>query len=55
MTKFIAEYTGQQQIWGTYEADAEDKDQFEFDLQNYIRDTHDDISDIVIEGIKEVG
>lgn len=55
MPMYAGEFTAKEAVWGTFDAEATDRDQFEFLMQNYIRDTYEDASDIEITEVKEIG
>ena len=55
MPKFVGEFTAKETVWGQFESEADDRDQFDYMIQNYIRDAYDDVTDIEITEVKEIG
>ncbi len=56
MTKFTADYLAMAPIWGVVEIeeDFDDKAQFIFEAENYVRDQFDGATDIDIRNIREI-
>lgn len=54
MPVYIGDFSAIAPIWGDASFEAEDKEQFEYEMLQYVRDLHEGATDINIENIREV-
>ena len=55
MAKYSIDFEYKEPHWGNVELSADDADQAEFLARNHVLDMGDDISDILITEVKQIG